>query len=807
MKLSFVVVAGFAALAPVASPRPAAAQGPPHPHWEVPGFDFASDGVYRVRARQIAQARAAGRAQLLRAGQPGLIMPAGPYGPGLAWSGTYPIPVLLGRPIGLSDPAFASAPQVQSKLFGAGTYPISLTTFYQQQSHGLMTVTGQADGWFPLPHDTTYYTGTGGCGGGVVCGDATAHLRDFVIDLLTKADSTVDFRQYDNDGPDGIPNSADDDGYVDLVALLHPEIGGECQPPGSVPSNPATGYRHLWSHRYTVDAINGSPFTTNDPSTAHGRIKIRDYFLTGAEGTGNFGCTPGGIMEVGIFAHEFGHGLGLPDLYDTGPAVGGTLGLGDWDLMSTGNYNRALSPSFMSGFSRGELGWTTEIVVSATGVDTLSPTELGDTVFVVPSGTAGEYFLLENRQPLESDSFVHGPGLTIYHIDRTLYNQRFFSNTVNVGSTHAVALLEADGLRHLWCTSCNNRGDGGDPYPGTSGNLALSPMTTPNNLRNSGATSGFRIDSISILAPAGPVRFRIRVGGESRIAADDPAAFIRVDAVSYTLFRDIFEPGSSHEVSVADTQFSASGRTRFTFLSWSDGQPQTHVFIASATGDTITAALARAHKLIATFTTGGTIGYSPTADSSGTFLAEGTPVTLTATPDSGAFFSTWSGDTTSINPVVTLPMGRPYTVAANFVGQLAISTAGTRPSGVMGAAYNDTLRVTGGTGTNSWTVTAGALPQGLTLGAATGVVSGFAREVGTFSYTATVVSGAQTTSQDLSFSVSAPALVTANVVTQLLGPTAPLTADQLRYLDYLGNNNGSFDVGDFLAWVKATGAP
>jgi len=36
---------------------------------------------------------------------------------------------------------------------------------------------------------------------------------------------------------------------------------------------------------------------------------------------------------------------------------------------------------------------------------------------------------------------------------------------------------------------------------------------------------------------------------------------------------------------------------------------------------------------------------------------------------------------------------------------------------------------------------------------------------------------------------------------------APLTADEVRYLDFLGNNNGGFDVGDFLAWVKLTGAP
>jgi len=45
------------------------------------------------------------------------------------------------------------------------------------------------------------------------------------------------------------------------------------------------------------------------------------------------------------------------------------------------------------------------------------------------------------------------------------------------------------------------------------------------------------------------------------------------------------------------------------------------------------------------------------------------------------------------------------------------------------------------------------------------------------------------------------------VTAQLLGPTAPLNADQVRYLDFQGNNNGNFDIGDFLAWVKATGAP
>jgi hypothetical protein len=51
------------------------------------------------------------------------------------------------------------------------------------------------------------------------------------------------------------------------------------------------------------------------------------------------------------------------------------------------------------------------------------------------------------------------------------------------------------------------------------------------------------------------------------------------------------------------------------------------------------------------------------------------------------------------------------------------------------------------------------------------------------------------------------AFTTGELVAQLLNGTSALTAAQLSDLDKLGNNNGSFDLGDFLAWVQATGAP
>jgi hypothetical protein len=49
--------------------------------------------------------------------------------------------------------------------------------------------------------------------------------------------------------------------------------------------------------------------------------------------------------------------------------------------------------------------------------------------------------------------------------------------------------------------------------------------------------------------------------------------------------------------------------------------------------------------------------------------------------------------------------------------------------------------------------------------------------------------------------------VTADVVTQILYGSSPLTGEQLVYLDQLGNDSGVFDVGDFLAWLELNAAP
>ena len=838
MRSPVVRLLGVSALLCSLVPAPASAQASPHPRGEIPGFDFRKDGVWRAKARRVRATRASllagaqfsalnARAPLAGAGQESAT----------TVSGVLKVPAILFRYKDSPAPLFPAA-AYDDVLFGAtpagaaAGRPYTYRSFYNQLSNGLFDIQGNTFNYTLLDSNEVWYTGgtspqctpnnpfgSPNCNG-LFNNTALTRMQNGLREALTKLDATVDFSQY--------VTSASDNGFVPLVLFIHPAMGGECGPV-SMPEN------HLWAHRFTVGT-----FTTNDndPFNAGQKVKISDYILQSGLG-GQNSCTTSQIMPIGTVAHESGHGFGLPDLYDTN---GETEGVGQWDLMSSGSFITGFSPARMSAWTLNELGWITLAPATTTGTYTFDAAPLSDTAFYVRvqgANPRGEYFLLENRQRQQSDSALirfhcaraGSPGcpggLLIWHIDSAKIAQSF-GNTVNTGAIHGVAVVQADAFGNLdaapvngnFCPSsstffgCSNRGDAGDLFPGTTNNTrGLVFRTNPAALTNAdGSFAGLAVDSIKQLVADRTLSFRLRFGALTVVRASDPAAMIQFAGSSYSEYRDLLEEGQGYTVSFTDPQVSPNGRTRFHFGSWSDGGTQTHSYTGHLAGETLIANVTRDFKLIATAGTGGTIqadtsGVDITsAAAAGAFIREGRSVTLTATPTPPETFGGWSGDTVTSNATIALPMGRPYTIFASF-GALAISSATARPNGVMGAAYNDTLQVTGGTGTNSWSVTGGALPQGVTLNATSGIVSGFLQQTGNFSYTVTVTSGAQSQSKMFTFSVTAPTLTTSAVTAQLLGPAAPLTADEVRYLDFLGNTNGSFDVGDFLAWVKLTGAP
>lgn len=807
-----------------------------HPRWEIPGFDFRTNGGWRVRARQVSQLRR----QLLSMGKISSLNQAmvSQAPAATAVSGTVVVPAVFFAYANTDSAQFMTdTAQYSTALFSPippGSNPFTLRTFYQQLSNNTLTMQGKILGWVRLDSAETTYTGVPGtCSGnpygttncnGLFSSAAISRMQAGFRQALARVDNQVDFGQFDNDGPDGIPNSGDDDGYVDMIMFAHPTKDGAC---GGLPeSNDASTNNHIWSHRYVL--LNS--YVTNDPAHAGNTsgftmIHVADYFATSARGGVN-ACDTGQIMPIGTAAHEFGHALGLPDLYDTGPG-NPTEGSGQWGLMGSGNFTSPPSPSRMEAWSLNELGWVTLEPLTLTGTYALDPAATSRTaVYVRPTGPnpRGEYFLVENRQGgpagLADSALIRRHcqtsqqpatcpgGLLIWHVDSSKIAISGFhqNNSVNAGSIHGLVLEEADGLRQLWCASTGcNRGDAGDPYPGTSGNAAFVYRTNPAATMTNGNFAGFGIDQISQVVPDGQMSFRLRFGALTAASASDSSAIIQFDGISYNVFRDLLDDASSHTVGFTDPQLAPNGRTRWRFVSWSDGGAISHPITGSLAGTTLTATVRRDFKLQATHTSGGGVTVDTAVNlAAGDFIPDGRAVQLTPL-DSGQSFCGWTGDTTTTDSLITLGMRRPYTLVANFGSSATISSTAARPNGIMGGTYADTLKISGGGGATVWTITSGALPQGLTLSTA-GVVSGFPRQTGDFTYTAQVTS-CSVASRTFTLSVTAPTLATSDVTAQLLGPTSPLNADQVRYLDFLGNNNGGFDIGDFLAWVKLTGAP
>ena len=166
----------------------------------------------------------------------------------------------------------------------------------------------------------------------------------FASEVLRAADADVDFTQFDNDGPDGIPNSGDDDGSVDYVfinVLSAPRgfiIGGATGVAG-LRFDPSFASRDIGANG---DAIEVSP-----------RVRA-----------GSLSREGGFSQTAGTMAHEYGHALGLPDLYDlkySGPEDD-SAGIGKWGLMGWGahGWNGDDGPNPFSAWSLKKLGWIGE---------------------------------------------------------------------------------------------------------------------------------------------------------------------------------------------------------------------------------------------------------------------------------------------------------------------------------------------------------------------------------------------------------------------------------------------------------------
>jgi len=235
----------------------------------------------------------------------------------------------------------------------------------------------------------------------------------------------------------------------------------------------------------------------------------------------------------GIIAHQFGHHLGLPSLFNTET---GRTAIGKFGLMDVGFANHfGFIPAMPSAWCRYFLGWEEAIVIK--NGEKINVSEFytpGNKIYRIDIN-ASEYFLIENRQSdpdndslivtksprnviLESDNYdwdIPGSGLLIWHIDENVIFNSYLTNTINSNPNHkGVALEEADGSEDIgkifegalpgFFTPENGQlldaffKEYVTSYGETvEGNTSFTPTTVPNSNSNNGAASHIYVTNIT----------------------------------------------------------------------------------------------------------------------------------------------------------------------------------------------------------------------------------------------------------------------------------------------------------------------
>ncbi len=215
-------------------------------------------------------------------------------------------------------------------LFGTSQGSRSMSAYFRDQSGGAYSVSGEVYGWVEVSHAEAYYGAAQG-----------ARVPELVAEAVKALGDEVPWSDYDQDH----------DGVVDHVQVVH--AGAE-----------VAGSWTIWAHSATLSK--GVP--TSDPG-----VVVRSYTIQPENGT------------IGVFCHEFGHSLGLPDLYDI--AYTGEASTSYWTLMSTGSWVGApgeavgTAPASLGPWERAQLGWVKPVVVT--------PGQRKKSVKLSPAGTTG----------------------------------------------------------------------------------------------------------------------------------------------------------------------------------------------------------------------------------------------------------------------------------------------------------------------------------------------------------------------------------------------------------------------------------
>lgn len=335
----------------------------------------------------------------------------------------------------------------------------SARDYFVAQSSGQFVPTFDVVGPVTLDMPYRYYGGNNASGS-----DRNAATMIFSAVQKAANNGLVDLTKYDTDN----------DGIVDMVYIIYAGLG---EADGG---DPNTVWPHMWnlqaSAMFAYQQIQG---------------KRLGLYACSAEYRSDQRVAEGkSFSGIGTFCHEYGHCLGLPDIYDV--TYSGGYGMASYDVMSSGSYlNNGNTPPNYSGFERYSVGWMMYDDINVERDVTLSPVGSSNTAVRLSSPTnPDEYFVLENRQQEGWDAYLPARGLMITHID---YDEEVWDrNAVNADPGHQhVMMMAAD---NNWAASTQS----GDLYPGLLNNTSFTAATTPNSLLWDGTNPGKDVTKITM---------------------------------------------------------------------------------------------------------------------------------------------------------------------------------------------------------------------------------------------------------------------------------------------------------------------
>jgi len=334
---------------------------------------------------------------------------------------------------------------------------VSVREYYNQSSNGQYTPDFTIVGPVTLPQTLEYYGADNG-------NTKDVNFNQFCKDAIAAVDDQVDFKEYDNTG----------DGKAELVCVIYAGYGQSVSGNGAETLWPKCGHKGISTNDgVTVSYMNCSP-------ELYRVSKGND------------------INGIGLFCHEFSHGMGLPDLYVTNEsAIMDNQSPEFWDVMDYGEYaNGGYTPVPYSAWEREAMGWKEfEVLTESKAAIVMEPLNKGGKVYKFGNGAnSEEWFMIDNEQPANHAAKTlgayRGHGLLAWHIAYAYNKVNMGDYPNNTAGKPRVCLVPADGL----VINGYRFGTGkpytqaeyiaslqGDPFPGTSGKTELTAaMQLPN---------------------------------------------------------------------------------------------------------------------------------------------------------------------------------------------------------------------------------------------------------------------------------------------------------------------------------------